>query len=82
MSRRPAYKPEGHEAIMALWELSDGRAIIERAFEKDPARTKIELSYLGADCIAGEIEARRDMELKRALERERRSSGHQLQLKE
>ena len=42
-------------ALATLFRSPDGRRLIERAFLADPGRTAMELSYLGADEIRGEL---------------------------
>ena len=42
-------------SIRKIWQESDGRALLERAFAADPERTGLELTYLGAEDVAGDL---------------------------
>ncbi len=41
--------------LRKIWNELDGRALITRAYESDPVRTAMELHYLGAGDIAGDL---------------------------
>ena len=56
-ARQPQHESAGH-AIRVLMLEPDGERLIERAFQADPRKTSIELSYLGADRVRGELEVR------------------------
>jgi hypothetical protein len=43
------------EALQCMWDHSDGRKLIERAYKADPKFSRIEIDYMGGHLISGEL---------------------------